>query len=207
MTIEEIRVFLDENKDNQDVVNFITSLQKPLSRDVVEKWCQDGEGQSWLDRNCDLYSKKAIETARTNAIEKYETETLPAKIEEALKAKSDEGLTPEQVQLRELQKQLDDMKFEKEKVEKLNANTNTLKEKNLPLEFAPLIKGDADITLIESVMVAAIKKAVEDKLGSHDETPPAQGGTPVQKMSLTEIMKYANQHPEINIQDLINQNK
>ena len=79
---QEITDYIEKNKDTEEVSNFINGLKTPITRDAVEQWTKEGEGRSWLDRNCDIYSSKAIETARTKAIEKYEAEVLPKKLEE-----------------------------------------------------------------------------------------------------------------------------
>ena len=142
--IQEVIEYLENNKDNEDVVGLIKSYQQPLTRDTVEMWCKDGEGRSWLDRNCDIYATKAVNTAREKAIAKFKEEELPKIIDDAVKAKSNEGLTPEQLQLKELQAQLDAIKAEKEQAELLNANIGKLKENGLDTSLAKYIKTDED---------------------------------------------------------------
>lgn len=170
--INEITEYLNTNKDNEEVVGLIKSFQQPLTRDVVETWCQDGDGRSWLDRNCDIYSNKAVKTAQEKAIAKYEKETLPTKIEEAIKAKSTEGLTPEQIKLRELEKQLADMQAEKTKAELLNANTAKLKEKGLDIGLAKYINSDEDVDFFSNLISNSIQNGVKEKLGDSNYTPP-----------------------------------
>lgn len=169
--INEITEYLNTNKDNDEVVGLIKSFQQPLTRDTVEMWCKDGEGRSWLDRNCDIYSNKAVKTAQENAIAKYEKETLPTKIDEAIKSKSTEGLTPEQQQLRELKKQLDEMKAEKEMAELLNINSEKLKKKGLDTSLAKYIKEDSDIEFFSNLINNSVQDGVKAKLGDSDYKP------------------------------------
>nr|DAR08842.1 MAG TPA: Major head protein [Caudoviricetes sp.] len=185
--INEITEYLNTNKDNEEVVGLIKSFQQPLTRDVVETWCQDGDGRSWLDRNCDIYSNKAVKTAQENAIAKYEKETLPTKIEEAIKAKSTEGLTPEQIKLRELEKQLADMQAEKTKAELLNVNTSKLKEKGLDIGLAKYIKEDADIEFFSNLINNSVQDGVKAKLGDSNYTPPKTNGNPLGKISWEDV--------------------
>ncbi|VYU51228.1 DUF4355 domain-containing protein [Clostridium butyricum] len=185
--INEITEYLNTNKDNEEVVGLIKSFQQPLTRDVVETWCQDGDGRSWLDRNCDIYSNKAVKTAQENAIAKYEKETLPTKIDEAIKSKSTEGLTPEQQQLRELKKQLDDMKAEKEMAELLNINSNKLKEKGLDTSLAKYIKEDSDIEFFSNLINNSVQDGVKAKLGDSDYKPPKTNGNPLGKISWEDV--------------------
>lgn len=185
--INEITEYLNTNKDNDEVVGLIKSFQQPLTRDTVEMWCKDGEGRSWLDRNCDIYSNKAVKTAQENAIAKYEKETLPTKIDEAIKSKSTEGLTPEQQQLRELKKQLDDMKAEKEMAELLNINSNKLKEKGLDTSLAKYIKEDSDIEFFSNLINNSVQDGVKAKLGDSDYKPPKTNGNPLGKISWEDV--------------------
>ena len=206
MDLEEIKKYLEENKDNNDVIDFMKSIQQPITRDVVEQWCQEGDGRSWLDRNCDIYATKAVNTARENAIAKFKEEELPKLIDDAVKAKSSEGLTPEQIQLKELQAQLDAMKAEKEQAELLNINIGKLKEQGLNTDLARFIKSDEDITFFKNLIDSSVQAGVKEKLGGSNYKPPVTAGEPKQKMTLAEIMAYANENPGVNIQDLINQN-
>ena len=172
MNLEEIKKYLEENKDNEEVVGLIKSFQQPITRDAVEKWCHDGDGRSWLDRNCDIYATKAVNTARENAIAKFKAEELPKIIDDAIKAKSNEGLTPEQMQLRELQAQLDAMKAEKEQAELLNANSKKLKEQGLNTDLAKYIKTDDDIDFFKNLINDSVKTQIQQKLGKSSYKPP-----------------------------------
>ena len=207
--INEITEYLNTNKDNDEVVGLIKSFQQPLTRDTVEMWCKDGEGRSWLDRNCDIYSNKAVKTAQENAIAKYEKETLPTKIDEAIKSKSTEGLTPEQQQLRELQKQLNDMKAEKEMAELLNINSNKLKEKGLDTSLAKYIKEDSDIEFFSNLINNSVQDGVKAKLGDSNYTPPTPTVSKTNitkeqffKMDFIKQQQFAIENPE-NYQEIM----
>ena len=172
MNVEEIKKYLEENKENKDVIDFMKSIQQPLTRDTVEMWCQDGEGRSWLDRNCDIYATKAVNTARQNAIAKFKEEELPKIIDDAIKAESNKELTPEQIQLKELQAQLDAMKAEKEQAELLNANVRKLKEVGLNTDLARFIKEDDDIDFFKNLINNSVKTEIKQKLGESSYKPP-----------------------------------
>ena len=174
MNLEDIKKYLKENAENEEVVDFMKSIQiqQPITRDAVEAWCQDGEGRSWMDRNCDIYATKAVNTARENAIAKFKQEELPKIIDDAIKAKSNEGLTPEQMQLKELQAQLDAMKAEKEQAELLNANSKKLKEQGLNTDLAKYIKTDDDIDFFKNLINDSVKTEIKNKLGNSSYRPP-----------------------------------
>ena len=172
MNLEEIKKYLEENKESKDVVDFMKSIQQPITRDAVEAWCQDGDGRSWLDRNCDIYATKAVNTARENAIAKFKAEELPKLIDDAIKAESNKGLSPEQVQLKELQAQLDAMKAEKEQAELLNANISKLKDNGLNTDLARFIKEDSDIDFFKNLINDSVKAGIQAKLGESNYKPP-----------------------------------
>ncbi|MEO2603604.1 capsid assembly scaffolding protein Gp46 family protein [Clostridium butyricum] len=174
--IQEVIEYLENNKDNEDVVGLIKSYQQPLTRDTVEMWCKDGEGRSWLDRNCDIYATKAVNTAREKAIAKFKEEELPKIIDDAVKAKSNEGLTPEQLQLKELQAQLDAMKAEKEQAELLNANIGKLKDNGLDTSLAKYIKTDEDILFFKELIGNSVQAGIQAKLGDSNYKPPVTAG-------------------------------
>ena len=94
----------------------------------------------------------AVGKAVTNHDEKFKKEKLPKLIDEAVKAKANEGLTPEQKQLKELQAQLEAMKAEKAKSELLEANRNKLKGQGLDISLAKYINSDEDITFFKELI-------------------------------------------------------
>ena len=172
MNLEEIKKYLEENKESKDVVDFMKSIQQPITRDTVEAWCQDGEGRSWLDRNCDIYATKAVNTARENAIAKFKQEELPKIIDDAIKAKSNEGLTPDQMKIKELEEKM--AKYEAEKAEslRLETNRNKLKENGMNTDLARFIKEDSDIDFFKNLINDSVKTEVKQKLGHSSYKPP-----------------------------------
>ena len=204
MNLEEIKKYLDENKDNKDVIDFMKSIQQPVTRDTVEAWCKDGDGRSWLDRNCDIYATKAVNTARENAIAKFKQEELPKILDAAIKAKSNEGLTPEQMQLKELQAQLDAMKAEKEQALRLEENRNKLKESGLNTDLARFIKEDSDIDFFKNLINDSVKTQIQQKLGKSSYKPPVVDNNlntitkeKFNKMGYKERLKLYNEDKEL----------
>lgn len=171
MDFNEVQEFINNNSEDESVVNFVNGLQRPITRDSVEEWCKEGEGKSWLDRNCDLYSSKAIDTARKNAIEKYEKETLPIKCEEYYKSKSQEGKTPEQIQIEELQNKIKAMEEEKAQQILLETNRGKLKEANLSTDLAKYIKDDNDIEFFKGLLNTVGQQKVDEVLTTNPPMP------------------------------------
>ena len=204
MNLEEIKKYLDENKDNKDVIDFMKSIQQPVTRDTVEAWCQDGEGRSWLDRNCDIYATKAVNTARQNAIAKFKEEELPKLIDDAIKAKSNEGLTPDQMKIKELEEKM--AKYEAEKAESLRLETNRskLKDNGLNTDLARFIKEDSDIDFFKNLINDSVKAEVKNKLGHSSYKLPAVENNlntitkeQFNKMGYKERLKLYNEDKEL----------
>ena len=172
MNLEDVKKYLEENAKNEEVIDFMKSIQQPLTRDTVEMWCKDGEGRSWLDRNCDIYATKAVNTARQNSIAKFKEEELPKIIDDAIKAKSNEGLTPDQMKIKELEEKM--AKYEAEKAESLRLETNRskLKENGLNTDLARFIKEDDDIDFFKNLINNSVKTEIQQKLGKSSYKPP-----------------------------------
>lgn len=189
MDINEIKEYLETNKESQDVIDFMKSIQKPLNREMVEQWTKDGDGRSWLDRTCDLYSTKAIETARNNAIAKFKEEELPKIIEQNIKENSNDGLTPEQIEIKELKAQMEAMKAEKEANELLNTNRSKLKEAKLSEDLAKYIKEDSDIEFFKTLITESVNNGVKDKINNSSYTPPSDSNLGGGKITWEQVIE------------------
>ena len=204
MNLEDIKKYLEENKESKEVVDLMKSIQQQITRDTVEAWCHDGEGRSWLDRNCDIYATKAVNTARENAIAKFKQEELPKLIDDAIKAKSNEGLTPDQMKIKELEEKM--AKYEAEKAEALRLETNRskLKESGLNTDLARFIKEDSDIDFFKNLINDSVKTEVKQKLGhSSYKVPVVENNLNTitkeqfNKMGYKERLKLYNEDKEL----------
>ena len=174
MNLEDVKKYLDENKESKEVVDFMKSIQQPITRDTVESWCKnDSDGKSWLDRCCDLYATKAVNTARENAIAKFKENELPKIIDDAIKKESNKGLTPDQLKIKELEEKM--AKYEAEKAEALRLETNRskLKENGLNTDLARFIKEDSDIDFFKNLINNSVQAEVKNKLGKSNYKIPA----------------------------------
>ena len=146
----------------------------------------------------------AVGKAVTNHDEKFKKEKLPKLIDEAVKAKASEGLTPEQKQLRELQEQLEQMKLEKAKAELLEANRNKLKGQGLDTSLAKYINSDDDIAFFKDLISNSVQAGIKEKLGNSNYKPAVSSGDvnsitkeQFNKMNYTEKLKLYNTNKEL----------
>ena len=203
MEFTDVENYINENKESEEVKGLIKSFQQPLNRDTVETWCKDGEGRSWLDRNCDIYSQKAVETARTNALEKFKKEELPKLQEEYYKQKTGEGMTEEQKQMKALQDEIKQMKAEKAENERIKTNAIKLKDNGLNTDLAKYINDDTDIEFFKNLINSTVDSKVKEKLGNSAYKPPVSQSTgsltkeEFDKMTYNEKLKLFRENKDL----------
>lgn len=167
--LELLKDISDDADINENIQN-IEGFAKPL--DINSIGLEDYKKLINEKNEIKGYNQSLIDSAVSKGVESFKTKKMPTYIEEAIKAKSNEGKTPEQIQLAELQKQLDEMKAEKEKVEILNANSGKLKEKGLDIGLAKYINTDEDIEFFNTLITNSVNNSVKERLGNKDQTPP-----------------------------------
>ena len=146
----------------------------------------------------------AVGSAVTKHDQKFMKEKFPTLLEEEIKKRDTSNLTPEQVQLKELQAQLDAMKAEKEQAELLNANSKKLKEQGLNTDLAKYIKTDDDIVFFKSLINDSVQEKVKNKLGKSSYKPPVNNDSlntitkeQFNKMGYKERLKLYNEDKEL----------
>ena len=118
-----------------------------------------------------MYS--AISKAINSHDDKFRRDKLPIIIEEELKKRSNDGLTPEQIEIKELKAQMEAMKAEKEANDLLNSNRTKLKEAKLSEDLAKYIKEDSDIEFFKNLITESVNNGVKDKINNSSYTPPS----------------------------------
>lgn len=181
---QEITDYIEKNKDTEEVSNFINGLKTPITRDAVEQWMSNGEGRSYRDSICDIYSAKAVETARENAIKKYEAEVLPKKLEEYKKSISNEGKTPEQIQLEQVMAELEAMKKEKALSDKKDTIGKELVSNGLPMELLGFLNWEAEDSIIKEqaktindLISKAVSEGIKAELTNNNPQPRKSEGS------------------------------
>lgn len=144
MLKNEILEKLKDIDDNTDITEETLGFAKPkfdvnnVSLDEYkELLANNKEIKGYYTSSVDSKVSKGIESWKKNNLEKI--------VEERIKAKSTEGLTEEQKQLKALTEELERMKLEKEQAELLESNRKKLKDNNLSEDLAKYIKADEDI--------------------------------------------------------------
>ena len=165
-----------EDADVNEAILSIDDFAKSSEIDVKKLTIDDYKNMLANNAVIKAYYQSSFDSAVGSAVtkhdEKFKREKLPGIIEDAIKAKANEGLSPEQMQLKELQAQLDAMKAEKEQAELLNANSKKLKEQGLNTDLAKYIKTDDDIDFFKNLINDSVKTQIQQKLGKSSYKPP-----------------------------------
>ena len=157
--------------DNTDIDYDVLGLAKP--KFDVNNISLD-EFKNVLTNNKEIkgYYTSQLDSKVSKGIESWKKNNLDKLIEEGIKAKSTEGLTEEQKQLRELQEQIEKMKQEKAQAELLESNRKKLKDNNLSEDLAKYIKADEDIEFFKNLITDGINAGVQEKIKGNNYTPP-----------------------------------
>jgi hypothetical protein len=147
MTLDDVKKYLDDNKDSDDVKDFLGSFSKPEA-DIIKAFKATPEFRDELQREGDRRV--------TSALEKFQKEKLPKHVEEEIKKRFPDE-SPEQKAIRELKQQVENLSAEKVREELKNKTAQLFNEKKLPLELTEIIQAnDTDELTSKTDKVAAI---------------------------------------------------
>jgi len=196
MDLAEIKKYLDENKDKDEVKIFIAGLN-PLDLERVKEYADKQEdGKKWLQSYTDNKVTKGIDT--------FKEKTLPGLIEaekEKIRVELNPEETEEQKKLRKLEGDLEIEKKARLKTELLNLAIKRADEKNLPKTFLDRFIGEDETSTIKNLDLLeieynkALKDAVEIRFKDSGRDPHKTKDTDgsyytqeqMKGMSLTEI--------------------
>lgn len=201
MTLEEIKKFLEENKDTEEVKDYLAGLAKPTPEGVTA-FLDTAEGKKLLQPRLDQHFTKGLET--------WKEKTLPTLLDDEIKKKFP-GETEEQKRLRKLEEELALERQARVKSELVNKATTLATQKGLPVEIIGYFVGqDEDttvnnLTALESIWQQALEKAVEAKFKDSGRSPnPGSPGGPGQTnpwkketFNLTEQGRLLRENPEL----------
>ncbi|PAD17402.1 DUF4355 domain-containing protein [Shouchella clausii] len=157
MTLEEVKQFLAENKEKEDVKAYLEELSA-VSADKVKGFLDTDEGKRLLQPRLDQHFTKGLESWKKN--------NLQSLIDEAVKAANPEE-TPEQKRIRELEEKLQASEKAAARKELVNKALGIADEKKLPKGIVDFFVADDEETTLsnlskfEEVYNAAIQEKVE----------------------------------------------
>jgi len=201
MPLASLKKIIEDNKDNQEVQNYLRGLY-PITPEGVTAFLDTAEGKKVLQPRLDQHFTKGLET--------WKEKTLPTLLDEEIKKKFP-GETEEQKRLRKLEEELAQERQARVKSELVNKATTLATQKGLPVELVSYFVGQdedttvSNLTAVESIFQTHIQKAVEEKFKESGRTPPNTGGggsgqtNPWKKetFNLTEQGRIIRDNPEL----------
>ncbi|MDD2493963.1 MAG: hypothetical protein PHE29_02105 [Tissierellia bacterium] len=188
ITIEQIRAFIDANKERADVIEMLSSYapEKELSSETVNAYLETPEGKVILQPRLDRYATQAIKT--------HDEKQAPV-IEAKIKAGINEGIrklhpeeTEEQKQVREMREDIERIKKESAEKELRNAILMEANNRHIPKELVDLPYPSVEhfinaATVIESTNKKLIEAALNEFAAKNSFKPG--GGKDKEKQGMT----------------------
>ncbi|MDR4436060.1 MULTISPECIES: DUF4355 domain-containing protein [Bacillus subtilis group] len=158
-TLDEVKKFLEENKENEEVKAFVGELSA-VSADKVEGFLETDEGKRLIQPRLDSHFTKGLETWKANNLDAL----VDAKVKELYPEE-----TEEQKRIRKLEKELEDQKTAAQREKLLNKAVSYASEKQLPADVVEFFIGDDEESTMKNLGAfeekynAALQKAIESK--------------------------------------------
>ncbi|MGG3662091.1 DUF4355 domain-containing protein [Bacillus gobiensis] len=173
MKLEDIKKFLAENKDQDDVKAYLGELSA-VSADKLKGFLDTAEGKRLIQPRLDSYFTKGLETWKQN--------NLDSLIDEEVKKRHPEK-TPEQIEIDKLRKQIEDAEKARNRESLVNKALKVAKEKNLPDGIIDFFIGDDEETTtdnlskLEKVYSKSVQAAIDEKFKGSGRQLPGQSGS------------------------------
>lgn len=179
MLKSELLKLIEEVGDNDNVLETLKGIEGLANSSIDYSKLTVEEYKTILENNKEIkgYQTSLIDSAVSKGVESFKTKKMPQYIEDEIKKRDNSTKTPEQIELEELKKQIDNMQKEKARAELSSKYTKVLNEKKLPVEFIDFILSDneeiieSNIGKIETILTKAVSDGVKSKLGN-GYTPP-----------------------------------
>ncbi|MFB0637435.1 DUF4355 domain-containing protein [Bacillus rugosus] len=158
-TLDEVKKFLEENKENEEVKAFVGELSA-VSADKVEGFLETDEGKRLIQPRLDSHFTKGLDTWKANNLDAL----VDAKVKELYPEE-----TEEQKRIRKLEKELEDQKTAAQREKLLNKAVSYATEKQLPADVVEFFIGDDEESTMKNLGAfeekynAALQKAIESK--------------------------------------------
>ncbi|EIL83114.1 DUF4355 domain-containing protein [Bacillus altitudinis] len=159
MNIEEIKQFLEQNKENEEVKAFVGELSA-VSADKVKGFLETEEGKKLLQPRLDQHFTKGLATWKDNNLEKIVEEEV---------SKRNPSKTPEQLEIEKLRKDMESERNARNREKLVNTALKVADKKTLPKDVIDFFIGENEESTIENLgkleesFNAAVQAAVDAK--------------------------------------------
>lgn len=189
MNLQDIKQYLTDNKDSQEVQDYLKGL-KTVSVDDVKGFLDTEEGKRFIQPELDRYHAKSLNTWKENNLEKLVNEEV---------AKRNPELTEEQKRISALEQELEKRDAEAKREKLLNFALNKAQELKLPTTFVERYLGDDEETTEQNLnslneTLESIKKdQIDNYVKANGRTDFTDGQSDsVKSASLSDLISEAN---------------
>lgn len=203
MNIEELKQYLESNKDNQDVLGVVKQFapKQEIGLDEVKQLTETNENvKKWFESERDKFFSSSLTTWKSNNLEKL----LDEEVRRRFPQKDEKDIELEKIKA-ELAKIQQEKQYETLKSKALSVAS----DKKIPTSLIPYFIGDDEestvknLVAFESVMETYVKTQVDERLkGSYQ--PPNNNNNfnsknPWKKetFNLTEQANILKENPEL----------
>ena len=175
--LEDETDVLDTLKEQEEIKGLIKpfDVEKITLEDFKKAIADNKEIRGYYASEKDRAVTKGIETFKSNNLQKL--------IDEELKKKSNEGLSEEAIQLKELQAKFEALEKEKTISELKGKYTKLLVEKGLNAELIDFVFNEdeeifnSNVDKINSIIENSINAKTNEILNNNEYIPPSNGGS------------------------------
>ena len=175
--LEDETDVLDTLKEQEEIKGLIKpfDVEKITLEDFKKVITENKEIKGYYTSEKDRAVSKGIETFKSNNLQKL--------IDEELKKKSNEGLSEEAIQLKELQAKFEALEKEKMRSELKGKYTKLLTEKGLNSELVDFVFNEdeeifnSNVDKINSILQNSINSKTNEILNNNEYIPPSNGGS------------------------------
>ena len=161
MNSEELKGFLEENKENQDILDVVKGYV-PLSLDGIKSFLVENEdGKKYFDSEKDKHFSKGLETWKSN--------NLSSLLEEEITKRFPEK-TEEQKKIADLEAQLEAERLKTTRTLLSNKAKDVASAKGLPIELVEYFIGEDEektlenLSMLEQKWTNALQTSVDKRL-------------------------------------------
>ncbi|WP_040194285.1 capsid assembly scaffolding protein Gp46 family protein [Clostridium culturomicium] len=213
MIKSELLKLIEGIGDDQDVIETLKKNEeiKSLAKDFDVTKLALEDFTKLLQENPTIkgYWTSEKDRAVTKGIDSFKTNNLQKLIDEAVKAKFNEGLTPEQIALKEMESKYQALEKQIKMKELESKYKDTLNEKGLDTRLMKYILSEneddiiTNIDLFTEIISSTTNLEVNKRLNDASYKPPKNDITP-KTMTKQELLnkgyayanKFANEHPD-----------
>lgn len=169
MNIEEVKNFINDNKESEEVKSYLQDLNK-VNVEGIEKYVtEDEEGKKWFDSVKDKHFNKALDTWKSNNL----TKLIDDEVKKKFPSKDEKDIEVENLKV-----EIEKMKQEKLHEALTSKAIKIASDKNLPINLVDFfIAQDEEVTVnnlkvLEESFNKEVQKAVEKRLKNEGYNPP-----------------------------------